>query len=106
MGAFSIIAPVDGSDVSNLTQPLTFSPTDGGFYGVDDALLFRLSKNGVFSRFHSFSQANDLSEGTILNAPLFVGANGTLYGTTQRGGLRGGGTVFRLNSGVVTTQAA
>jgi uncharacterized repeat protein (TIGR03803 family) len=101
--------PLDGSTPM---APLILA-TDGNFYGtaafggpypdiVDDSgdigygTVFRISPGGVFTNVMLFHGAN----GTSPQAPVLVGIDGWLYGTTFAGGPTNAGTVFRLNVGL------
>jgi uncharacterized repeat protein (TIGR03803 family) len=55
--------------------------------------LFRLETNGTFSKLHDFNGA----DGHSVDAPLVVGPDGALYGSTHVGGT-GYGTLFRLET--------
>jgi len=82
---------------------------DGSLYGTtrrggtwwSGGTLFRLDSAGVHTTLHSF---NGSSYGSYPWGPLVQGADGSLYGSTERGPGGGTGTVFRLDTaGTVTT---
>lgn len=85
--------------------------SDGNFYGtanggpnscrpgnpVPCGVIFKVMPNGQESILYAFGgTAND---GYVPGAPLIVGQDGALYGTTSNGGAHGGGTVFRITLG-------
>jgi uncharacterized repeat protein (TIGR03803 family) len=89
--------------------------TDGVFYGTTLAggsnciadggcgTVFKINPEGKLTTLHSFCTESDCTDG---NAPraLIQAANGDFYGTTNRGGANGAGTIFKLtHSGTVTT---
>jgi len=115
-----------------LTTVHTFAATDGyqpeaamiqgvngNFYGTTElggtlgyGTVFEMTPSGKIKVLHSF--AGYPSEGAYPLAAVFQTANGTLYGTTERGGsstncqtfggIFGCGTVFKLSpSGTLTT---
>jgi uncharacterized repeat protein (TIGR03803 family) len=77
---------------------------DGSLYGVTDrdyrnnndtrGSVYRRAPDGQFSIVYRFATMHDASPG----APLTIGPDGSLYGTTSYGGRFRGGTVFRLRS--------
>jgi uncharacterized repeat protein (TIGR03803 family) len=89
-------------------QPATrliFGP-DGALYGttafggsttndpqqLGSGTVFRLTTNGLFTPLVLFQGTN----GSQPQAPLVLGPDGNLYGTTSAGGPGGGGTLFRI----------
>src|SRR5882762_1897845 len=80
---------------------------DGDFYGTsryggdnDLGTVFRLTAAGVPQVIYSFTGASD---GSHPCAALTIGPDGQLYGTCQYGGLRNGGSVFKITtSGLFT----
>jgi uncharacterized repeat protein (TIGR03803 family) len=59
-------------------------------------VVFRISTNGpsfTLTNLHSFSGASD---GSAPTGPLVQGSDGNFYGTASKGGLNGGGSVFRI----------
>ena len=67
---------------------------DGGTDGL--GTVFSLASDGSgYSILHSFSAAH--GDGTSPHAALLKASDGALFGTTERGGAGGNGTVFRLN---------
>jgi len=77
--------------------------TNGIFYGttvgsgvgqtVSDGTVFCVTTNGLLTTLFAFDGTN----GAAPSAPLLIGSDGALYGTTANGsGASGGGTVFRL----------
>jgi uncharacterized repeat protein (TIGR03803 family) len=96
--------PLDGAN----PQASLVQGSDGYFYGTTYyggtngyGTVFKISTNGVLTTLHSFTGTND---GGDLNAGLVQGTDGNFYGTTQVGGINGGGTVFKINpSGAFTS---
>jgi uncharacterized repeat protein (TIGR03803 family) len=86
---------------------------DGNFYGITYGggitnqlrsygmgTLFQITTNGRLTTLVLFSETN----GLFPAAPLTLGNDGNLYGTTSAGGVNGGGTVFRVTTnGIFTT---
>jgi uncharacterized repeat protein (TIGR03803 family) len=69
-----------------------------GLIGTTDAgTVFSLQTNGAgFQVLHTF--ANNAGDGGSPRAGLILGADGFLYGTTESGGAKGYGTVFKLST--------
>jgi uncharacterized repeat protein (TIGR03803 family) len=68
---------------------------DGNLYGTTSTngpagggTVFEIS-GGTFTTLHNFSSVPAARDGWYPNAPVLVGTNGTLYGTTQFGGAFG-----------------
>jgi uncharacterized repeat protein (TIGR03803 family) len=100
----------NGATGSGSSAGLTRHP-DGALYGVGRfegpstgaglsyGTVFRLS-GGTITALHTFT----LSDGAEPLAPLAIAPDGTIYGSTSKGGSRGGGTVFSLTTaGLLTT---
>jgi uncharacterized repeat protein (TIGR03803 family) len=66
--------------------------TNGNPNGLGLGTVFRITTDGVFTPLTLFQGTN----GSNPSAPLVLGADGNLYGTTFRGGSGGGGTIFRI----------
>jgi uncharacterized repeat protein (TIGR03803 family) len=76
--------------------------SDGYLYGTTsgggtngDGTVFKISTNGTLTSLYSFTGAED---GVGPVAGLVQRGDGCLYGTTQFGGARGAGTVFRIST--------
>jgi len=63
----------------------------GGAYGM--GTIFEISSSGGFTALYSFQGTSD---GSTPVAPLFLGADGNLYGTASLGGESDSGTVFKV----------
>jgi len=63
----------------------------GGAYGV--GTIFEWTTNGTFVALYSFTGTND---GSTPMAPLVLGPDGNLYGTTYYGGDANSGTAFKV----------
>jgi uncharacterized repeat protein (TIGR03803 family) len=89
-GSRSCAALVEGWD------GMLFGTTgDGGSNGM--GTVFRLNKDGSgFKVLHNFA-GSEFGDGASPCAELIEGHDRVLYGTTQRGGGKDGGTVFKLN---------
>ncbi len=84
-----LAALVQGSDGT------LYGTTYGG-YGYKGT-VFKLSTNGTsFLALHTFTGTS--GDGEKPHAPLVIGSDGALYGTTEDGGSGGGGTVFTLQT--------
>jgi uncharacterized repeat protein (TIGR03803 family) len=97
-------SPTDGAHPWELVQA-----SDGNFYGttfaggtVNSGTVFRISPGGSYSNLYSFgSHTND---GLEVHFGLVQGGDGNLYGTTEKGGTAGLGTVYRIStSGTYTS---
>jgi uncharacterized repeat protein (TIGR03803 family) len=81
--------------------------SDGDFYGTTSidgprgyGTVFKITSAGVTTVLHSFAGVTD---GTGSYAALIQGSDGNFYGTTETGGAKGNGIVFRVTpSGVET----
>jgi uncharacterized repeat protein (TIGR03803 family) len=80
--------------------------SDGNFYGTiiaggkfNAGTVFQLTRKGVLKIIYSFGTATN--DGTGPDAPVMLGSDNKLYGTTYWGGANGLGTVFQVtNAGV------
>lgn len=83
-GAFPLIPPIEG--------------LDGNFYGVNSGgplecgIIYKVAPSGAFNTIYQF----DGTHGCGPNAPLLLGNDGDLYGTTVAGGTTDGGVIFRI----------
>jgi uncharacterized repeat protein (TIGR03803 family) len=83
--------------------------SNGNFYGTTTiggsaqcGTVFEITPLGKFTTIHNFCTSTD--DGASPMAPLVLGADGSLYGTAQEGGLYGAGAVFKIMpSGEYTT---
>jgi uncharacterized repeat protein (TIGR03803 family) len=76
--------------------------SDGNFYGTasgggtsNAGTVFRISPSGNETNLHSFAGSPD---GLEPAAVLIQGSDGNFYGTTEYGGMRNNGTVFRIST--------
>jgi uncharacterized repeat protein (TIGR03803 family) len=92
-GAYPIAGLIPGTnhDFYGTTSGLGANTNDG--YGS----VFRVTTNGVLTTYIAFNGTN----GFAPSAPLLLGEDGALYGTTQYGGALGSGTVFKLVLGPI-----
>ena len=84
--------------------------SDGTFYGTTSiggefygGTVFSLTPNGsgglTYQTLHSFNYVTlDVNNGGFPSAGLVQGSDGAFYGTTRRGGLYNGGTVYRITT--------
>jgi uncharacterized repeat protein (TIGR03803 family) len=83
---------------------------NGAFYGTTysggskgDGTVFKITSGGVFTSLHSFCSQSSCTDGDNPFAPLLLGTDGNLYGTTLAGGAHGDGEVFKITpSGALT----
>jgi uncharacterized repeat protein (TIGR03803 family) len=84
---------------------------NGNLYGTtnigganNSGTVFGITPKGVLTTLYSFCSQPNCADGENPNAGLFQATDGNFYGTTQFGGVYGGGTVFEITSnGVLTT---
>jgi uncharacterized repeat protein (TIGR03803 family) len=76
--------------------------SDGNFYGTaagggtsNAGTVFRITPSGNETNLHSFAGSPD---GLEPAAVLVQGSDGNFYGTTEYGGVRNNGTVFRIST--------
>jgi len=94
--SFSYLAGEGNSPNASLIEG-----TDGTLYGTTQTggsagsgTVFKVNKDGSgYSQLHSFAH----SDGFNVSAPVIEGSDGSLYGTAQRGGSAGSGTIFKLS---------
>jgi uncharacterized repeat protein (TIGR03803 family) len=100
----------DGAFPSGLVQ------TDNGdFYGTTPeggancasegcGTIFKITPSGTLTVLYSFCSQSACTDGSHPYGALIQSTNGELYGTTNRGGVHGGGTVFKISlAGALTT---
>jgi uncharacterized repeat protein (TIGR03803 family) len=83
---------------------------NGAFYGTTyqggskgDGTVFKITASGAFTTLHSFCSQTNCTDGLNPFAPLVLGTDGNLYGTTLGGGTHDDGTVFKITpSGALT----
>jgi len=97
---------LDGGDIAYYGLAQT---TDGNLYGVTtdcasggcdgNGILYKIGAKGVFSVFGNFT--NIPPHGDVgPNSPPLAHTDGSLYGTTQQGGVNGYGTFYTLSTTV------
>ena len=85
--------------------------SDGNFYGTTSqggtsvystdawGTIFRITPTGILTTIYNFCSQNGCTDGGTPGAPLLLGSDGNLYGTTAGGGnIQGGGTIFKVNA--------
>jgi uncharacterized repeat protein (TIGR03803 family) len=108
---FSSLASFDGTDGAAPEYSSPVQGTNGDLYGTTDqggasdaGTIFRITPAGVLTTLYSFCAQPNCSDGEYPTAGLILATNGDFYGTTQRGGIGDGGTVFKISaSGKLTT---
>jgi uncharacterized repeat protein (TIGR03803 family) len=104
-GVVTLEHSFDGTDGGNPASPL-IQATNGNLYGTADGAgasssgcvegcgtIFEITPGGVFTLLETFDSTN----GAYPLASLLQGTNGTLYGTTSKGGTDNDGIVLSLN---------
>ena len=109
-GAFSTLYSFSGAQDGGFPEAPLLLGADGNFYGTtflggstDSGTLFRITRTGALTTLYRFSGGAD---GAFPAAALVQAPDGTLFGTTRRGGAAAAnaGTVFKLTpAGALTT---
>ena len=107
-GALTTLHAFDCSTEGCVPTAGLIQATDDNFYGTarfggaaDGGTVFKMTPTGALTMLHAF----DCSiEGCSPRASLVQAADGNFYGTTERGGAAGQGTVFKMTpAGALTT---
>ena len=96
----------DGAGPETLVEAL-----NGEFYGTtlgggtkNFGTVFKITPSGILTTLYSFCSQTDCTDGMQPYTGLVQGTNGDYYGTTNRGGVNGYGTVFKITpNGILTT---
>lgn len=66
--------------------------------------IFQITPSGAFTTPYTFCSDPGCADGSYATKSLVLAASGNLYGTTERGGANGGGTIFKITpTGTFTT---
>lgn len=85
--------------------------TDGNLYGTTSqggennlGTAFKITPEGSLTTLHTFCSPSSCIDGAFPLAPLILGTDGNLYGTTYFGAAGNAGTVFKMTpAGTLTT---
>jgi uncharacterized protein (TIGR03437 family) len=84
--------------------------TDGNFYGTtaiggvhNGGTVFKITPGGTLTTLYSFCSLTSCADGSGPQAGLIQASDGNFYGTTDRGGANGYGTVFKFTPGGTET---
>jgi len=85
--------------------------TNGDFYGTtyggganNYGTVFKVTPSGSLTTLYSFCSQSGCTDGAILQGGLVQATDGNFYGTTEYGGAKDDGTVFKITpSGALTT---
>jgi uncharacterized repeat protein (TIGR03803 family) len=77
--------------------------SQGNLYGTTQTggsggsgTVFKISPNGAETLLHSFCMQSGCADGGVSHGSLMLGGDNNLYGTTQSGGSKNEGVIFRL----------
>jgi uncharacterized repeat protein (TIGR03803 family) len=81
--------------------------TDGNFYATASSggansggTIFEITTAGTLTTLYNFCSQISCTDGDIPEGGLLQATNGTLYGTTEGGGVNNDGTVFSISAGL------
>ena len=114
-GTFTTLVDFSGDGAVNkgsVPKAALIQTGPNDFYGVtsaggagDAGTVFHLTAEGTLTTLVEFTDNGATNKGAAPVAPLVLGQNGKLYGTTAKGGARAYGTVFSLiPGGELTTE--
>jgi uncharacterized repeat protein (TIGR03803 family) len=103
-GAFETVHAFEGGEFDGASPGGgLIEGIDGAFYGTtslggvfDMGTVFRMEASGAVTLLHDFGTGDSGLDGANPAAGLVRAPNGLLYGTTQREGIEGSGTLFRI----------
>jgi len=108
---YSFLCP-DAQQCADGEQPLSglVQASDGNFYGTTldggaggEGTVFKITASGALTILYSFCSLPACASGSAASS-LVQASDGILYGTTQFGGAKNSGTVFKITlSGALTT---
>lgn len=107
----SVLAPVSGTTAWDARAGLV-QASDGNLYGtavtgagsITNGGVFRLTTAGMVTNILTFSGTSGNNLGSVPRAPLIIGHDGQLWGTTNTGGTGGGGgVIFKTTVGGTQT---
>lgn len=120
-GTLTTLHSFDGTDGSSLQSGLVLA-ADGNFYGtayaggtmggttcnndgyVGCGTVFKITPSGALTTLYNFCSQANCADGRNPASSLVQAPNGDLYGTTNFGGAKNEGTVFKITpAGVLTT---
>jgi uncharacterized repeat protein (TIGR03803 family) len=91
-------------------NPGLIQATDGDFYGTTFhgspggyGTVFKITSGGTFTNLYTFCSQSSCADGEWPFAGLMQAADGNFYGTTETGGPKGHGAVFKITSGGALT---
>lgn len=101
------------TNLDNLTPPNGYfstasliQATDSNLYGTTEeggahngGTIFKVTPDGIVTTVYNFCSKPECADGQQPDAGLTQGRDGSLYGTTQLGGISGDGTVFKMTLG-------
>jgi len=107
---YSFCAQANCTDGSAPSGGLVLA-TDGDFYGTTglggangDGTVFKITHSGTLTTLYSFCSKINCTDGEVPYAGVVQGTDGNFYGTTNKGGVKKEGTVFKITpSGKLTT---
>lgn len=101
-GTLTVLYTFTGGTDGGIPSAAPIQGADGNFYGTAISggsgagygTIYKITPSGTFSVIHTF----DSTDGANPHAPLALGTDNNLYGTTYLGGTSGEGVVFRIST--------
>jgi uncharacterized repeat protein (TIGR03803 family) len=106
-GALTVLHAFNSPTDGVIVQASLVQATDANLYGATVAggaqnygTIFRVSPSGDFTTLYNFCSQPNCADGGQSAGGMIQGTDGNFYGTTTSFGVYGGGTVFRLSTGL------
>ncbi len=103
-GTLTVIKNLDNTNGGYSYNNSLIQGTDGNFYGMTQGggatgygVIFKISPSG--GTYVVLRDFDLMTDGGLPRGDLVQGSDGRLYGMTSRGGMNGGGTIFRISTG-------